>query len=149
MIAEALGPQGYAQYCARLSDLLGIAVDGGSNKAYRTIDGGIPALRLMILTELGELAVHERNQVIPLKTLKIRIDKRQLLNQKESDRLCRIAHVRAIAETIFGDKGKARLWLNKPKARFDGRSPTSMLTTFRGCQLVEEMLIQIAEGYAF
>ncbi|MDU4254535.1 antitoxin Xre/MbcA/ParS toxin-binding domain-containing protein [Pseudomonas sp.] len=149
MIAEALRAPGYAQYRARLSDLLGIAVDAKDYEIHRAIAEGIPALRLMALAEQGELAAQERDQVIPLKTLKTRIEKQQLLNQDESDRLFRIAHVRAMAETIFGDKDKARRWLNKPKTRFDGRTPTSLLTTFRGCQLVEEMLIQIAEGYAF
>lgn len=146
MLAEALRPQGYARYRARLSDLLGIDVDAGNYEIHRAVDGGIPALCLMALTEQRVLAAQERDQVIHLKT---RVDKQQLLNQDESDRLFIIAHVRAMAETIFGDKDKACRWLSKPKARFDGRSPISLLTTFRGCQLVEEMLIQIAEGYVF
>jgi putative toxin-antitoxin system antitoxin component (TIGR02293 family) len=149
MLAQVLRPQGYAQYRARLSDLLGIAPDANDLEVHRAVNEGIPAMLLMALAEKGEIAPQERDQVIPLKTLKARIDKQQALSQGESDRLFRIAHVRAMAETIFGDKDKARRWLSKPKTRFDGASPASMLTTFQGCHLVEEMLIQIAEGYAF
>lgn len=149
MLAQVLRPTGYAQYRARLSDLLGIAPDASDLEVHRVINQGIPAVRLMDLADLGEIAPQERDQVIPLKTLKTRIDKQQALSEGESDRLFRIAHVRALAEAIFGDKDKARRWLNKPKTRFDGVSPASMLTTLQGCHLVEEMLIQIAEGYSF
>ncbi|WP_326430363.1 antitoxin Xre/MbcA/ParS toxin-binding domain-containing protein (plasmid) [Stutzerimonas frequens] len=149
MLAQVLRQQGYAQYRARLSDLLGVAPDASDIEVHRAVNNGIPAKLLMALAEKGEIAPQERDQVIPLKTLKSRIDKAQALSQVESDRLFRIAHVRAMAEAIFGDQVKARRWLSKPKTRFDGASPASMLTTLQGCHLVEEMLIQIAEGYAF
>jgi uncharacterized protein (DUF2384 family) len=40
-------------------------------------------------------------------------------------------------------------WLSKPKYRFSGESPLSMLATTQGAHQVEDMLIQVAEGFAF
>ncbi|WP_020192826.1 MbcA/ParS/Xre antitoxin family protein, partial [Pseudomonas putida] len=48
---------------------------------------------------------------------------------------------------VFGEAGKAKRWLSKPKERFSGLTPMQMLTTQQGTTQVEEMLLQIAEGY--
>ncbi|WP_337999162.1 antitoxin Xre/MbcA/ParS toxin-binding domain-containing protein [Pseudomonas sp. M47T1] len=37
----------------------------------------------------------------------------------------------------------------KPEDRFSGKSPLSMLATTQGASKVEEMLIRLAEGFAF
>lgn len=63
--------------------------------------------------------------------------------------LYRFAHITAMVESIFGSDEKAMQWLSKPKDRFSGKSPLSMLTTTQGASQVEEMLIQLAEGFAF
>ncbi|MCF5197060.1 DUF2384 domain-containing protein [Pseudomonas syringae] len=39
--------------------------------------------------------------------------------------------------------------LTKPKERFSGKSPLSMLTSTVGTRQVEEMLFQLAEGFSF
>jgi hypothetical protein len=57
-------------------------------------------------------------------------------------------HRKYMAEVIFGDAGKARNWLSTPKSRFSGEPPNTMLSTFPGMCLVEEMLLQISEGLA-
>ncbi|MNI84957.1 hypothetical protein D3C73_1419060 [compost metagenome] len=67
----------------------------------------------------------------------------------ESDRLFRLAHITAMAEVVFGDTHKAQRWLSKSKARFSGENPIALLSTSPGTRLVEEMLIQVAEGLAF
>ncbi|WP_081832491.1 MbcA/ParS/Xre antitoxin family protein [Pseudomonas sp. Ant30-3] len=54
-----------------------------------------------------------------------------------------------MAEVIFGDAGKAKHWLFKPKSRFSGKSPTAMLSTTHGTHLVKEILIQVAGGMSF
>ena len=65
----------------------------------------------------------------------------------ESDRLFRSAHITAMAEAVFGEADKAKRWLSKPKERFSGLTPMQMLTTQQGTTQVEEMLLQIAEGF--
>jgi putative toxin-antitoxin system antitoxin component (TIGR02293 family) len=67
----------------------------------------------------------------------------------ESDRLFRVAHITAMAETLFEYNEKAKRWLSKSKDRFSGKSPLAMLSTLQGTRQVEEMLIQVAEGLAF
>jgi putative toxin-antitoxin system antitoxin component (TIGR02293 family) len=72
-----------------------------------------------------------------------------LVTPEQSDRLYRFAYITALAESIFGSDEKAMQWLSKPSDRFSGKSPLSILTTTQGASQVEEMLMQLAEGFAF
>ncbi len=149
MFAEVMREAGYAAYRGRLKTLLGIPEDASENQIHNRIVDGFPATRLIELCEKGEMTPLERDQIIPLRTLKTRLSKNQPLTVSESDRLFRAAHITAMAETIFADRDKAKRWLNKPKERFNGDSPMAMLVTLQGTRQVEEMLVQIAEGYSF
>ncbi|MOA56829.1 hypothetical protein D3C78_1808900 [compost metagenome] len=91
----------------------------------------------------------ERDQIISPKALKTRLARGQRLTVDESDRLFRVAHIIAMAQTLFGDDEKAKHWLSKSKDCFSGKSPIAMLSTTQGTRLIEELLIQIAEGFAF
>lgn len=149
MFAEVMRDTGYAAYRARLNALLGIPENATDNQIHQQILAGFPASRLVELCEIGEVSPIERDQIIPLRTLKTRLSKEQPLTVDESDRLFRAAHITAMAETIFGARAKARRWLSKPKERFNGEAPMAMLLTLQGTRQVEEMLLQITEGYAF
>ncbi|NYT68569.1 antitoxin Xre/MbcA/ParS toxin-binding domain-containing protein [Pusillimonas noertemannii] len=149
MFAEIMRDAGYAAYRSRLNALLGIPENASETQIHDSIVHGFPATRLVELCEKGEVTPLERDQIIPLRTLKARLSKEQPLTVDESDRLFRAAHIAAMAQTIFGDQAKARRWLSKPKARFNGQNPMALLTTLQGTRQVEEMLLQIAEGYAF
>ena len=59
MLAQVLRQQGYAQYRARLSDLLGVAPDASDIEVHRAVNNGIPAKLLMALAEKGEIAPQE------------------------------------------------------------------------------------------
>jgi len=149
MFAEIMRDAGYAAYRSRLNALLGIPENATETQIHDSIVHGFPATRLVELCEKGEVTPLERDQIIPLRTLKTRLSKEQPLTVDESDRLFRAAHITAMAQTIFGDQAKARRWLSKPKTRFNGQNPMALLTTLQGTRQVEEMLLQIAEGYAF
>lgn len=149
MFAEAMRDAGYAAYRARLNALLGISENATENQIHQQIMAGFPASRLVELCENGDVSPIERDQIIPLRTLKTRLSKEQPLTVDESDRLFRAAHIMAMAETIFGAHEKAKRWLNKPKERFNGETPMAMLITLHGTRQVEEMLLQITDGYAF
>ncbi|WP_161557292.1 type II toxin-antitoxin system Xre/ParS family antitoxin [Acidisarcina polymorpha] len=84
--------------------------------------------------------------VIPARTLKHRRARQEPLNLDESDKFARLVRVYQVTLRVFGDKDKALHWLNRPKHRFDERTPIQMLRTEVGGRLVEEMLIQIDEG---
>jgi uncharacterized protein (DUF2384 family) len=53
-----------------------------------------------------------------------------------------------MAEAVFGDNQKAQRWLSKPKQRFAMAPPFVLLSTDQGTRLVEQLLIQVAEGLA-
>ena len=149
MLAEVLRDSGYSAYRARLQFLLDIPTSASDFEIHTRISHGFSASRLMRLTEDGVVTPLERDQIVPLRTLKNRIERDQPLTVEESDRLFRSAHIAAMAEAIFGNSDKAKRWLSKPKERFAGLSPMQMLTTQHGANQVEEMLLQIAEGFAF
>lgn len=113
------------------------------------IESGFSASLISVLGEAGTISAEERDRIIPLKTLKSKLASNQRLTVSESDRLFRFVHVNAMAEVIFGDAEKAKHWLSTPKSRFSGSSPYAMLSTIQGTHLVEEMLIQAAEGMSF
>ncbi|MGO4003904.1 MULTISPECIES: antitoxin Xre/MbcA/ParS toxin-binding domain-containing protein [Pseudomonas] len=149
MLAEIMREPAYGAYRARLQDLLQIPDDASDLEIHILIQGGFAANTVMKLVELGEVTPFERDLIIPLKTLKTRIAKDQRLTVDESDRLYRTAHITAMADAVFGNNEKAKRWLSKPKERFQGIAPMAMLSTVQGTRQVEEMLIQLAEGFAF
>jgi putative toxin-antitoxin system antitoxin component (TIGR02293 family) len=51
-----------------------------------------------------------------------------------------------MAEKVFGNDEKARVWLHTPDERLANRSPLDMLDTESGYLLVEATLWQIDEG---
>ncbi|MNE85836.1 hypothetical protein D3C80_1828780 [compost metagenome] len=53
-----------------------------------------------------------------------------------------------MAEALFGDAQIAQRWLCQPKKRFARQQPIDLLSTTQGTRLVEELLIQVAEGLA-
>ncbi|GAB3375662.1 antitoxin Xre/MbcA/ParS toxin-binding domain-containing protein [Azotobacter armeniacus] len=148
MLAEVLRDHGYTAYRARLQSLLDIPESATDFEIHTRITKGFPATRLVQLTEAGVVTPLERDQIIPLRTLKTRIERDQPLTVEESDRFFRAAHITAMAEAVFGDREKAKRWLTKPKERFSGLTPMQMLTTQQGTSQVEEMLLQIVEGLA-
>lgn len=149
MYAEILREPAYEAYRARLESLLNIPALASDQEIHDLIEAGFPAARVKALCDQGTMSPVERDQIIPLKTLKSRLVRGQALTVDESDRLFRSAHIIAMADALFGDEAKARRWLNKPKERFDGKPPIAMLSTIQGTRQVEEMLIQMAEGFSF
>ena len=149
MIAGAMHKDAYRDYRVRLELFLRIPTNASDQHIHEFIETGFLADSVTVLCDEGAIGPSECNQIIPLRTLKARLATRQRLTVHESDRLFRFAHVTAMAVTLFGSKEKAKRWLSKPKDRFLGKTPFSMLSTFQGTGLVEEMLIQAAEGIAF
>ena len=84
--------------------------------------------------------------VIPVRTLKHRRARREPLSRDESDKLARLVRIFDHTVKVFDELDRARAWLNKPKKRFQGRTPLEMLRTEVGGRMVEEMLGQIEHG---
>ena len=93
------------------------------------------------------LSEHEiESLVVPKRTMARRKSESANLNQVETDRAFRVAHVIINAERVFGDKEKARGWLRSKRPQFSGQTPLTMLATEVGTRMVEEMLGQIDHG---
>ncbi|SDI12261.1 putative toxin-antitoxin system antitoxin component, TIGR02293 family [Pseudomonas abietaniphila] len=149
MVSVVLRQDVYHAYRMRLERLLHISVNASDLDIHDMIVAGFSVSLIKMLCDDGTLSDEERDRIIQPKTLKTRLSANQLLTLPESDRLFRFVHITAMAEVIFGDKVKAKQWLSKPKARFLGESPSSMVATTFGTHLVEEMLIQVSEGMSF
>jgi putative toxin-antitoxin system antitoxin component (TIGR02293 family) len=89
----------------------------------------------------------EIDLVAPPRTLAHRRANAESLTVEESDRAVRLARVVAQTESVFGNKGKAMAWLRQPMKHFEGNTPIEMLATDVGSRLVEEVLVQIDEGF--
>jgi len=112
-----------------------------------SIEAGLPLDSLSTLVQLTGMTWPMVYQtVLPARTLKHRRAKRQALSIEESDRLARVARTFDHAMRVFGDLERARLWLERPKHRFEERSPLQMLVSETGGRMVEEMLGQIEHG---
>jgi putative toxin-antitoxin system antitoxin component (TIGR02293 family) len=115
----------------------------------RIVEKGLPTDGLQLLREAGLTFTEVSEIIISPRTLKHRKSRGEALSNEESDRVVRMARVIGQAESVFGNREKALLWLRTPDDRLDNqadRTPLSMLRTESGGRLVEEMLWQIAEG---
>ncbi|MFL1390911.1 antitoxin Xre/MbcA/ParS toxin-binding domain-containing protein, partial [Pseudomonas tritici] len=139
----------YGAYRVRLEALLHIPTDASDQYIHELIEAGFSASSVKALCDLGAITPLERDQTIPLEGLKTRLARDQRLTVEESDRLFRIAHIIAMAQTLFGNDEKAKRWLSKSKHRFSGKSPVGVLSTTQGARIIEEMLIRMAEGFVF
>ena len=115
---------------------------------WREIERGVPISMLEGFSAYYGIALKDLLEVvIPARTLKHRRQRQEPLSLNESDRLARVARVYTLAVSVFGNPEKARRWLSKPKIQFNEQTPLTMLRTDSGGRQVEEMLIQIDEGY--
>lgn len=149
MFAEVLPPSLYEEYRSRLAALLQIPRSASDQEIHKLIEAGFPPTALRMLCEIGQISPIERDRIAPRKSLETLLARGRQLSVRESDRLFRHVHIIAMAEAIFGNEEKARRWLRKIKIELCGHPPMAMLTTSPGTRRVEEMLIQVAEGFAF
>lgn len=112
----------------------------------RIVEKGLPTDSLQLLREAGLTFTEVSEIIISPRTLKHRKSRGEALSHEEADRVVRMARVIGQAESIFGNREKALLWLRTADDRLDHRTPLSMLLTESGGRLVEEMLWQIDEG---
>jgi putative toxin-antitoxin system antitoxin component (TIGR02293 family) len=134
-------------FLAKLGALLGLA---SPLQSEEELAHSIPLrIDIAVLDNLLQegLSNKELTMVLPLRTLSHRRARQQPLSPDESDRALRIARLVALSEVVFGSREKALHWLRKPLRRFNNRSAMAMMATEIGGRQVEELLIQIDEGY--
>lgn len=68
------------------------------------------------------------------------------LTPSQGDRLYRIARLFAMAEDVFEDRDRARVWLRQPQRGLGNRVPLALLRTEAGAREVEDLLGRIEYG---
>ena len=113
------------------------------------VERGVPLDALSRLATCDRLLPDEVDRlIIPRRTLAHRRARRQRLNRAESERAIRIASISALAEEMFSNAEKARVWLRRPTAALGGRRPLDLLASEPGARMVEQLLYRIGHGVA-
>ncbi len=86
--------------------------------------------------------------VIPSRTRRHRLARRQPLTVEESDRAVRLLRIQTLAEDTFGDKPKAGVWLRRPLVELGGETPLAIAETDTGARVIETILAKIDWGAA-
>lgn len=94
--------------------------------------------------ELGDLVAFG---VLPQRTL-AHSRRTGRFSQAQSDRVARLFRVWTRARDTFGDRERARRWMERPTRPLGGKSPMALLDTESGARLVEELLYRINRGEA-
>ena len=86
--------------------------------------------------------------VIPSRTRRHRLERKQPLTVEESDRAVRLLRIQTLAENTFGDRTKAGVWLRRPLAELGGETPLAVAETETGARVIETILAKIDWGAA-
>lgn len=117
------------------SDLSRLVVEGLPLQAFRAI-------------QHAGFSERELSAVIPPRTLRHRIQKKEPLNAVETERAIRLLSIQVQAELAFEDEEKARIWLRKPIGLLDGMTPLEAAQNEHGAEVVREMLTGLVWGAA-
>ena len=141
----------------QLLDWFGVDAASKGAEVLAMVERRFPPAMVDRLLELG--LEQDEIDAIVLSTRQTQLDRvsKQSLTVSESDRLIRLLRVLSLAERVYGSRVRALRWLRRPNGRMGqpeqndpdaaGRTPISLLTTDIGARMVEELLLQIDEGY--
>lgn len=107
---------------------------------------GVPARRVQELIDRGVLPAKAVYRVIPERTFKRRLAKREALKPSEADAVARLLRVTETANRTFGDAAFARKFLSLPNPALGDRIPNELVETDAGAREVEVILGRIAHG---
>jgi putative toxin-antitoxin system antitoxin component (TIGR02293 family) len=131
---------------AQIGEWLGLRAPATEGDILRIVEGRLAPSIIKRLLALGLARPEIDTVIIPSRTLQHRRSRRERLTVEESDRVLRVIRVLSQAETVYGSRERALVWLRKVHPRLDGRTPLSLLQTDTGSRIVEELLVQIDEG---
>ena len=130
---------------AGVGDMLKVPIHHPFSLVALHREGVVPEL-VDVLIDRG-FTRRELDWIVPARTLAYRRRKKERLKPGETARFLRAVKILATAETVFGNREKALLWLRKPRGTFGGTSAMELMRTEAGGQLVEEALGQVDEGF--
>jgi putative toxin-antitoxin system antitoxin component (TIGR02293 family) len=112
--------------------------------ARLTIEG-MP-LRAFDAIRMSGFSEKELAAIIPPRTLRHRVRKKETLNAVETERALRLLSIEIQAEVALESKERAWLWLRKPIGLLDGVTPLQAAQNEHGAEVVREMLVNLAWG---
>lgn len=107
---------------------------------------GVPAKRVQELIDKGVLSQKAVYRVVPERTFKRRLGKRDVLKAPEADAIARLLRVTEAARKAFGEEDFARKWLNLPVPSLNGAIPIELAETDAGAREVENVLGRFMHG---
>jgi putative toxin-antitoxin system antitoxin component (TIGR02293 family) len=107
---------------------------------------GVPARRVQELIDRGVLPAKAVYRVVPERTFKRRLAKREALKPSEADAVARLLRVTEAAFKAFGEEDFARKWLNLPVPSLNGAIPIELAETDSGAREVEDVLGRFMHG---
>lgn len=107
---------------------------------------GVPARRVQELIDRDVLLAKAVYRVVPERTFKRRLAKREALKPSEADAVARLLRVTETANRTFGDVAFARKFLSLPNPALGDRIPNELVETDAGAREVEVILGRIAHG---
>src|SRR5947209_19460349 len=113
---------------------------------HEEIVRGVPARRVQELIDRDVLPAKVVYRVVPERTFKRRLAKREALKPSEADAIARLLRVTEIANRTFGDAAFARKFLSLPNPALGDRIPNELAETDAGAREVEVILGRIAHG---
>ena len=130
-----------------IGDWLGVQPPATESDILRLVEGRLSPSVIQRIAALGLQRSEIDEAVIHTRTLQHRRSRREKLTVEESDRVLRLIRILSSAEEVYGSRSRALTWLREPHSRLEGRTPLSLLKTDTGGRIVEELLIQIDEGF--
>ncbi len=148
MFAETSRKEIYVSYRIWLRVFLEIPTEASPADVSDLVETGFTAVAATVFFDRASIRPSDFNWILSDKTLEMALA-RGRLTPDQSHFLFRLANIVALANAVFDDFEKSKRWLTNSKDRFSGKNPLEMLSSSQGSLWVEEMLIQIAEGFAF
>jgi putative toxin-antitoxin system antitoxin component (TIGR02293 family) len=130
----------------RIGNWLGLPTPVTEADILRIVEGRLASSVIKRLISLGLERREIDSIIIPQKMLQQRRSRRQKLTVEESDRVVRTVRVLSLSESVYGNRERGLAWVRQPHPRLDGRVPLSLLRSYTGSRIVEELLIQIDDG---
>jgi hypothetical protein len=149
MSTETMRAEAYDLYRARLEVITGIPKTDSDHDIREVIKVGSQTYSLVPFLKYCTDSLPDCLDIISSGIPNEESSPHQPFSVGDSALWFRVAHIVALAESIFGNGTKARRWLMAPKKVFSGAAPMAMVSTIEGVQKVEQMLIQAMEGITF
>jgi putative toxin-antitoxin system antitoxin component (TIGR02293 family) len=113
----------------------------------RLVVEGLPLRAFRAIRNAG-FSDHELSAIIPPRTLRHRVQKKERLSTVETERALRLLSIQIQAEMALEDKEKAQIWLRKPIRLLDGMTPLEAAQNEHGAEVVRDVLTNLAWGAA-